>query len=1098
MRFHLILITAATLSVFGPPPALSQTSAGRITGSLLDSSGALIPDGSIIATNVETGAVMTGRTGSSGGYVLYPLPPGTYSVTAEAAGFRSERIEKISVEVASMQTLDIKLEVASQKKEIVVVSASSAAIVSDSPSVEATISRSQIEALPLNSRDFNQLVLLSAGAVDNAGTGLDFGAAALNGNRAYGNGYQLDGVSNQNPFTGTSASAVSVDVIREFKVTSGAAPAEYGEAGTHVTIVTRSGENTFHGSAFEYHRGNALQATNPFNPGVILPFDRNQFGGSIGGPVRHNKTFFFGNYEGNRQTQGAPVIASMPLDAFWNGDFSSLLARKITIKDPLSAATFPNNLIPPSRFSPVAIALRPYWASPTSPGFNNNFVSNQATLTNGDQFTIRMDQTLPRGQILSLRFTQANSGTVGPNLLANPSQIDTLSYSDNASLGYTAVLSPSIVNELRVGYTGYHVVNTYLPNGLPTGQQAGIQGLEPAVDIRMPLPAIIFTGNDALTRLNYNNSNAYSTVNQGSELMDFSDALTLVRGSHSIKLGFDYRREILPAILQPASAGSITFTGNTTATSTGYSFASFLLGLPASAVQNISAPSFVLQRRSFASYLQDDWRVSRNLTVSIGLRNEMSPYPAELKNRIALFDPVTSAMVIASDNGVLPVSQYSPLLISKLANASGQLPFPILSDKQAGFAPGTLLQAQNVNLGPRFGFAYTLPGQHAFVLRGGYGMFYSPYPIQNLLQVLGTNPPFSGTLTYSNAIKNGVPAITLANPFAGSAGASLSPSGIQSNFRLANNQQWNLALEREVGLGFVVSLGYVGNKGTHLFRAYNANQQQVSSTTGATYYPLQSTYGTAAISERTSNADSTYHSMQTIVRRRLARGLQMELNWTWAKGLDDVGTALSISALDVQNLGRDRADSDYVRRHTVHANASYQLPFGRGQLWLASGPRWVNSIVGDWRLSGIWTGYTGRRFTPIINNTGLAATRPNVVYGVQANLPASQRSPSLWFNPAAFTEPPMTCGPQGTSPCIGNAGRNILIGPGVQIADLSLAKTISFRETKRLSFRLEVFNAFNHPNYDLPDANVTNATAGVITALSKDMREVQFAFRFDF
>lgn len=1097
MRPSLLLICVATFGLFCPP-APSQTSAGRLTGSLLDSSGALIPNASITATNMETGAVMTEKTNSSGTYVLYPLPPGTYTVTAEAAGFRTQRVETVSVEVASIQTLNIKLEVANQQKEVIVVSASNAAIVSDSPSVEATISRAQIDALPLNSRDFNQLVLLSAGAVDNAGGGGDFGAAALNGNRSYGNGYQLDGVSNQNPFTGTSASAVSVDVIREFKVTSGAAPAEYGEAGTHVAIVTRSGGNAFHGSAIEYHRGNALQATNPFNPGVILPFERNQFGGSIGGPIRHNKTFFFGNYEGNRQTQGAPVVASMPLDAFWNGDFSSLLARKITVKDPLSAAAFPNNLIPASRFSPVALALRPYWASPTSAGFTNNFVSNQPTVTSGDQFTIRLDQTLPRGQTLSLRFTQANSETLGPNLLANPTRIKTPSYSDNASLGYTAILSPSIVNELRVGYTGYHVLTTYIPNGLPTGQQAGIQGLEPTVDGRMPLPAIIFTGTDALTRLNYNIGNAYSTVNQGSKLMDFSDALTLVRGNHTIKLGFDYRREILPAILQPASSGSITFTGNTSATSAGYSFASFLLGVPGSAVQNISAPSFVLRRHSFSTYLQDDWRVSRRLTISIGLRNEMSPYPTELKNRIALFDPVTAAVVIASDNGTLPTAQYSPLLISKLANASGQFPFPILSDKQAGFAPGTLLQAQNVNLGPRFGFAYTLPGRHAFILRGGYGMFYSPYPVQNLLQVLGTNPPFAGTLSYSNAIKNGAATITLANPFAGNAGASLSPSGIQPDFRFANNQQWNIALEREIGLGFVVSLGYVGNKGTHLFRAYNANQQQVSNITGATYYPLQSTFGTAAISERTSNADSTYHSMQTIVRRRLARGLLMEFNWTWAKGLDDVGTALSISALDVQNLGRDRADSDYVRRHTVHANASYQLPFGRGQQWLASSPRWVNMIVGDWRLSGIWTGYDGRRFTPIINNTGLAATRPSVVYGVQANLPASQRSPSLWYNPAAFTVPAMTCGPQGTSPCIGNAGRNILIGPGIHIADLSLAKSVSLRDTKRLTFRLEVFNAFNHPNYDLPDATVTNTTAGVITSLSRNMREVQFAFRFDF
>jgi hypothetical protein len=1077
--------------------AAAQTPAGRITGSILDRSGGVIVRAEVKAINSETGTTLVEKTGASGGYVLYPLPPGLYSLSAEAPGFRTERVENIAVEVASTQSLDLKLEVSDNQREVLVVSAASAPLVSESPSLESTIVRAQIEALPLNSRDFNQLVLLAAGAVENAPS-QDFGAVALNGNRAYGNSYLLDGVPNQNPFTNSSASAVSVDVIREFKVTSGAAPAEYGQAGSQVTIVTRSGGNQFHGSAFEYHRGNTWQATNPFNPGVIQPFRRNQFGGSLGGPVIRNKTFFFGNYEGNRQAQSAPIVATMPLDAFWKGDFSALLARKISVKDPLNGTVFPGNVIPASRLSPIALALHPYWSSPTLPGYNNNFIANGSTGNHADQFTTRADQTLPRGQNLSLRFTQANSTAASPSLMGNASGINTIGLSDNAGLNWSSVPTPTLINEFRMGYTDYHVLTSYLPRGLPTGSQVGIAGVGPAVSGTMPLPAIIFTGTDTVTRLAYNSSNAYSTVNQGSKLLDFSDAVTIVLGKHTIKSGFDYQRSILPAILQPASSGSITFTGNTTATSTGYTFAGFLLGIPASSVQVLQAPSLILQQHELAAYIQDDWRVAHNLTLSFGLRNEMVPYPTERKDRLALFDPVTGAIVVASKQGMLPTDQYSPLLVAKLANAIGQLPFPILSDRQAGFEPGSLVKPRNINLGPRFGFSYDLGTGYPFIVRGGYGMFYSPYPVQNLLQVLGINPPFSGSFSYSNSIKNGVSAITLANPFGGAASASISPSGIAPNFKLANNQQWNLALERELGWGVVASIGYIGNKGTNLFRAYNANQQQINGTTGAVTYPLQSTYGTAAISERTSDANSIYHAMQTIIRRRIGKGVTMEFNWTWAKGLDDVGNSLSISALDVQNLGRDRADSDYVRRHTVHFNATYALPAGHGEAYLSSLPKWADSLVGGWRLSGIWSYYTGRRFTPIINNTGLAATRPNVVYGVQANLPAAERSPSMWFNPAAFVSPPMICGPLGNSPCIGNAGRNILVGPGLDVVDLSLSKTVSIRERKRLTFRMEVFNAFNHPNYDLPDANLSNSTVGIITGLLKDMREAQFALRFDF
>jgi hypothetical protein len=1081
-------------------PLGAQTSAGRIAGSVFDSSGAVIAGAHVTAHGLETGSDSPETTNASGAYVLYPLPPGTYTITAEAPGFRSERIEKIPVEVGAVLTLDLHLQIAPTTQETIVVNATSVPIVSDAPSLESTIVRGQVESLPLNSRDFNQLVLLAAGAVEKVGSS-DFGSVALNGNRAYGNDYLLDGVTNTNPFQNTSGAAVSVDVIREFKVTSGAASAEYGQAGSQVMIVTRSGGNQFHGSGFEYHRDNTWQATNPFNPGAEQPFKRNQFGGSIGGPVVHNRTFFFGNYEGNRQTQSAPVVATTPPDTLWGGDFSSLLARNILLKDPLSAsrAVFPGNIIPVSRVSPVALALRPYWGSPTSPGFSNNFVRNLNTVNNGDQFTTRLDQTLPRGQNLSLRFTQANSNTIVPSITANSSGYNTETKTDNASLGWTAAVTPTLVSEFRAGFSDIHIVQLFLSGGLPTGQQAGIQGYGSPTGLAMPLPQIIFAGSDAYTRLNYGPAGANSTLNQGNKLIDLAETVTHVRGNHTIKTGFDYRHQITPALLETGSSGTMTFTGGSGVNSSGYSFADFLLGLPANTLQASPAPSTTLRRQALATFAQDDWRVFSKLTLSIGLRHELSPSPTEAKNRLALFDPVTGAVVVASNNGVLPADQYSPVIVSKLSDGNGHFTFPILSDKQAGFAQGSLLQTQYTNFGPRFGFAYNTGGSRSFVVRGGYGVFYSTYPIQNLEQITGINPPFSGNFTYAQSIKNGVPAITLQSPFSGNAGASLSPGGLVPNFKAASNQQWNLTIEREIGWGTVLSVGYVGNKGTHLYRAYDANQGVIDPVTGQTVHRYQSTYGTAAISERTSDATSIYNAMQTIVRRRMGKGFVMEFNWTWAKGLDDVGSALNVSAVDVENLGRDRADSDYVRRHTIHLNAMWELPVGRGHAILPSAPKWIDAAVGGWRLSGIWTDYSGRPFTPTINMTGLLASRPDVVYGVAANLPAGQRSTARWFNPAAFAIPPTTCGPFQNSACFGNAGRNILIGPGLDVVDASLSKTFTLREQSRLTFRLEMFNALNHPNYDLPNATVSDVNlAGTITSLLKDMREAQFAVRLDF
>ena len=380
-----------------------------------------------------------------------------------------------------------------------------------------------------------------------------------------------------------------------------------------------------------------------------------------------------------------------------------------------------------------------------------------------------------------------------------------------------------MVNEFRLGFLDLHYQNLYLANGLPTTASIGMAGFSPINSSVQPIPKITFAGNDAFTALNYGPSSTFgeAATNQAVKTGSLSDTFTYVRGSHTIKTGIDYRHQVLPTFLQPGSSGLLTFNGTTGATSSGYSFADFLLGLPATSQQVPPMGSITLRDNQISGYVQDDWRVlTGRLTLSVGLRYELPGNPVEDKNRLAMFDPALGAIVVASNNGVLPVNQYSPVIVADLTNPNGSWKFPLLSDKQAGFPARSLLDTQYGNWGPRFGFAYHLgDGSHQFVLRGGYGIFYNRYPIQNLQQVIAINPPFAGTFNFTQAISaSGVPAITLQNPFAGAAAASVSPGGLVSNWDFPSNQQWNLTLERELGWGTTLSLGYIGNKGTHLFR----------------------------------------------------------------------------------------------------------------------------------------------------------------------------------------------------------------------------------------------------------------------------------------
>jgi hypothetical protein len=586
-----------TLTV--PQFVSGQSTAARIAGTVTDPTGALVQGVSVAAINPETGWKTVTSSNAEGQYVLYPLPPGIYNLGFQSAGFQAVHVEHLQVYANDEVIRNVKLEVGKLSQEIVVAATASAAVLNTTPSIENIVTEDQVATLPLNGRDYNQLVFLGAGAVEfgSTGTTYDLGSVAVNGNRAYSNQYSVDGVPNNFTWQNTSAIGVSVDLIREFKVVSGVAPAEYGQGGTNVVVISKGGTNQFHGSLFEYYRGNTFITRNPFTFTPPPPFERNQFGGSLGGPVRlphydgHNRTFFFFNYEGLRQTGGSTRVATLAPDAFWAGDFSSVLPR-VKLKDPLTPGNpvFPGNVIPLTRLDPVALKFRPMFPSPSAPGLANNSAIPVNASSVNDQSSLKFDHLLPHNHSLSVRLTFSNTTGLTPGSLGTPN----MGYrqpvrSENGMVGWTAPISSTTVNEFRLGASSLLKHNEYVnAPGYPNTDTAGMEGFVPITSSMVPpLPHITFAGVDAFTALNYwaSPGNGQNLTSIANNVFTLSEVVSTMRGKHQIKAGFDGRRTQMHYLYESDGNGTLSFNGASAARSTGYSFGDFLLGLPSTSQQ---------------------------------------------------------------------------------------------------------------------------------------------------------------------------------------------------------------------------------------------------------------------------------------------------------------------------------------------------------------------------------------------------------------------------------------------------------------------------------------------------------------------------------
>jgi hypothetical protein len=1061
--------------------AHAASTKSTILGTVQDSSSALVPNATVTIRSETTNFVRQANTNPDGDYVVPDLDPGTYSITVEAPGFKRFARTGVLLNVDRRLRVDAALSVG-DVTETVQVAGEAPLVETDSSAIGQVIARDQVNRLPLNGRSFLSLALLVPGSNQgypgNRQQANELGGVSLavNGARSTSNNYMIDGVDNNGGFNGYFSLSPSIDSIEEFKVQTNSYSAEFGRsAGAQINVVTRTGTNQFHGSAFEYLRNSELDAVSFFSKagGITTkpPFKQNQFGATLGGAIIKNSTFFFFSYEGTRIRQALTRTSTVPSAAMRGGDFSGLA----TIYDPFNLADglrqpFPGNRIPDSRISAASRALQAYVPLPNAPGTAGNFIRNAPYKDGINQTGIRIDQKVKSAGQLFGRFTYSHREVVGPSFFGTPA-IGGGSFSSGVTetddprifaVGYTHVFRPNLVNEIRAGYNRFVWLYYHDNQGNDIAKEVGIQGLpgDPAV---VGFPLIGITGFTQWGDGGFLPNNTYPD-----ETYQLIDNLTWIKGKHTLKAGIDFRRNHRYFITGSAFRGSFSFSGiysRQTAATPGTPYADFLLGFPAGANRTVGTNVIYSQSWFHNFFLQDDFKVSRRLTLNLGLRYELnSPY-TEKFNRISNFDIDTGTLVFADAKYITP----------GLTFPTGQ-----------AFSNSTVLVDKN-NFAPRIGLAYRLTDDNHTVIRAGWGIFYN-IETGDAQIAMGTNPPFQ-----FNAALTGDPAtpnLRYETAFATTPQFSGFPSiqGFQKDFRDGYLQHWELSLQRQLLASLMVEGAYVGSKGTHLITR-NAENQPLPGP-GAVQ-PRRPYPAFAGINMPESFASSIYHSMQLKAVKRLSQGLSFLTSYTWSKSIDNASDFSADAGPNPRNTGSYmRGPSRFDQTHRFVQSWLYEIPVGRGRSALSQVPIPVDWIVGGWNFGGIYTWGTGFPFTPTISldqaNNGLGGQRPDIVGDWRVENPRRE----LWYNPMAFALPAQYS--------FGNAGRNILRGPNFSNLDFSIMKRFQVTESHRVTFRAELFNAFNTANFGLPSGAIGTTSAGQIFGTVNPNRQIQLALRYEF
>ncbi len=1077
----LIILLSLTWLVLPAERAAAQFERAEIVGVVQDSTGGVLAGVTITAQNIATGIGFKATTDDMGNYVIPALRVGEYTVTAELVGFKKAMRTGVILQVNQRVRVDFKLDLG-EIAETVEVEASAPLLEADTSSRGQVIDTRQITDLPLNGRSYDQLALLSVGVTRRSN--LTEGAVNINGNRIFQNNYLLDGIDNNvvanNTRGETQFVQPSVDAVQEFKVQTSAYSAEFGRgAGGVVNVSLKSGTNEIHGSVYEFLRNEKLDAKNFFDPAdePIPPFKRNQFGFTIGGPIKRDRAFYFGDYEGLRIRQAQTFVSTVPNPARLTAtgyDFSG----KRQVFDPATTVSgrrqpFPNNFIPIDRIDPRALKLLAIYPAPNIPGredLSNNFVFNPVWTTRDDRFDVRVDHQLSDSWSSFYRYSFRDVLQNRPGVLPGLGEgggstafSKRQQRAQNLALGYTTTITPRLLNDFRFGWA--RVAARFNPlNGGNPSELTGIPNLPSDPIVIGGLPRFDITGVRSLGR------RTFVPQFQIPHVLTFKDTLSIVRGRHSLKAGVEFRKTWNQYFDQRATIGNFTFNGSFTQDPanrgrTGEGLADFLLFLPDQA--RLTSPAVFTHGSYFIyTFLQDDWKATPNLTVNWGLRYELGTPLREEANRFANFDPEARRLVRAE-----PGSITSRALVDLDKN----------------------------NFAPRLGLAYSFGNR--LVLRAAYGVFYNLEDRRGSESILSGNPPFTIDLVL-NSDRLTRPAVNLS---AGFPPDTLDPSRVSlanvllrvqdRNQRSAYVQQWNLSLQYEFLRNTLLDVGYVGNKGTKLPALRNLNQALPGpgSPAGRRTIP-----GFGDIQWLENRDSSNYHSMQLRIESRARDDLFVLASYTLGKAINGATENLARSGgfernpQNSFNLRAERGPAEFDVRHNFVLAYNYALPFGRGKRFGADWHGLANSLLGNWQINGIASIRSGFAMNVTIasglvpNLGGERAPRPDLV--ANPALPESQRTIQRWFNTAAFAVP------SGT---FGNAGRGILYGPEAVNFDFSVFKNFIVAERMTVQFRTEFFNLFNHPNFDPPDAVMGAAGFGAISS-AQPSRQIQFALKLLF
>jgi hypothetical protein len=1041
------------------PAAFAQTHRASIRGTVLDPAGAVIPGATVTVIGEATNETRTTVSADDGEYAVSSLSPGRYRVEVTSGSGFAKFEREVVLQVNQELRLDASLEVRGGTSTVIV--EEFVPLRRDSPALGTVIEERQITELPLDGRNFLELALLAPGtappAPGSSGSVRGDFAFSANGAREDSNNFLLDGVYNLDPKLNSFGVRPPVDGIQEFEIATSTYDASFGRnAGAQVNVVSKSGTNALHGTLYEFHRNAAFDARNFFAPAdqPDPKYIRNQFGFSLGGPLRRDRTFLFGDYEGMRTREGITRITNVPTLAERNGDFSqSLFARPF---NPFTQQPFANGVIPVEFQNPIGRAIANLYPLPNRNVPFANFVSSPTSTDRNDHFDVRLDHRFTDKSTFTARYSFGDRNLFEPftgtifslvpgfgNFVPRRSQ--------NLMLSETHVFSPSVVNEVRFAFSRVASAVTSEGGGQSLNRQVGLPELS-ANPRDFGLSFITVTGFSPIGD-EYNNPQR-----SASNVFQVLDNATYVRGAHLAKFGFEFRALQQNAFRDVQSRGFLTFSDRFPLT--GNALADLLLGFPALTGGARLDNHQHLRGESYALYANDSFRVTPRLTVSAGLRYEYNSPPVDAEDRANLYDPATRTISGVGTNNV-PRSGYAP-------------------DRN--------------NFAPRVGLAYALNEAATTVVRGGYGVYYDQPALAPGEGLYFNAPYFDFNLYFS---LQGLP-LTLNNPFPSNFPVPLPDSALafQRDLRTAYMQHWNVNLQQQLGRS-VLEIGYAGSKGTKLLTARDINQPRPSTLP----FVLRPVPQFDDINLIESRGNSNYHSLQVRFQQRLSRGLAMLSSYTYAKSIDDASNFFTSAGdpnfpQDSQNLRLERGRSNFDVRHRLSSSFSYELPFGRGRRFL-SDDGFVTALLSGFQLNGIVTLQSGRPFTVALlseidnSNTGRstlgfgANDRPNVA----GDPHASNRTPERWFNTAAFTFPAF-----GT---FGNAGRNILDGPGYQNVNASLLKNTRLSERLNLQLRLEAFNLFNRPNFNLPDNFLGSPTFGQILS-ARDPRHLQFGAKLLF